>query len=129
MEIEPNLWLGGKSEAVDRQWLSEREIGHILNVTDNIKNYFEGDEVIKYMQIKVTDSFDAPIDKYFTAGVAFIHQALNSASAVLVHCKEGRSRSTSLVVAYLIKHKKLQFEVAHVSLLISLTSFCSNKRL
>ncbi len=56
------------------------------------------------------DSFD--ISKYFNQSINFIHDCLQKTN-ILVHCLAGVSRSVSLVLAYLIKHKNMSYEVAY----------------
>lgn len=65
--------------------------------------YAERDDRL-YMNI-----VDAPKSIFFDKGMIdkaldFIHQKLNEGLKVLVHCNEGKSRSTSITLLYLIKH-------------------------
>jgi protein-tyrosine phosphatase len=52
---------------------------------------------------------DAPKPEFFDIGMIdkaldFIEQKLSEGLKVLVHCNEGRSRSASICLLYLIKH-------------------------
>lgn len=63
---------------------------------------------IIYKRISIKDSFDENIFKYLDEAVNFIDQALKSTqdgkeSACLVHCREGKSRSVSCIIAYAMK--------------------------
>ncbi|XP_061389998.1 DC-STAMP domain-containing protein 2-like [Musca vetustissima] len=49
------------------------------------------------------------LDKAFN----FIDKALNNGGCVLIHCNAGVSRSASVVIAYLMKYKNMDFEIAH----------------
>ena len=43
------------------------------------------------------------ITAFFRTAYSFIEQAKAKGTAVLVHCHEGKSRSVTLVLAYLMK--------------------------
>lgn len=45
-------------------------------------------------------------------GVEYLAKEVNEGHTVYVHCKAGRGRSASIVIAYLIKHQGLSFEEA-----------------
>lgn len=53
---------------------------------------------------------------YFEQGFAFIDKAREEGVGVLVHCKQGVSRSASLVIAYLMKSQKMSFQNAYTFL-------------
>lgn len=48
------------------------------------------------------DEEEVDIGQHFQAALAFIERAKASGGAVLVHCHEGKSRSVTLVLAYLM---------------------------
>lgn len=41
-QIIPGLFVGGEEAAINEQWITEEKIGAIVNVTNNIPNFFEG---------------------------------------------------------------------------------------
>lgn len=49
---------------------------------------------------------------YFDKGADFIYENLPKTN-VLVHCFAGVSRSTSIVIAYLMKYKDMKFDNAY----------------
>jgi protein-tyrosine phosphatase len=53
-----------------------------------------------YKRIEVNDSMEENIKKYFAESLKFIDQSQN----ILVHCREGKSRSVSMIVAYGMKY-------------------------
>jgi atypical dual specificity phosphatase len=63
-----------------------------------------------------TVDFDCPIFEDLVAGALFIHDAAKKGpnNTVYVHCKAGRSRSTAVVLAYLILFKGMEPLEAHL---------------
>lgn len=101
-EILGYLYLGSDEVSLDLDALSDHGIRHIINCTADRPNYFETAGV-QYLQVKVNDHKDDDIQQYFDGACAFIEQARHAGSSVLVHCQKGMSRSTTIVLAYLMK--------------------------
>jgi atypical dual specificity phosphatase len=64
-----------------------------------------------YLKIQALDYPNFALNEYFDQGADFIHQNIATTN-ILVHCMAGISRSVSLVIAYLIKYRKMEFEGA-----------------
>ncbi|KAL0486796.1 dual specificity protein phosphatase [Acrasis kona] len=58
---------------------------------------------VAYHRISVVDSAEVNISLYFDEGTKFLEGALKQNKTCLVHCREGRSRSCTLIIAYLMK--------------------------
>jgi hypothetical protein len=58
---------------------------------------------------------DQDISKHFADTIEFIRKALleNEEGGVLIHCNEGRSRSVSIVIAYLMKQENMDLSTAY----------------
>ena len=67
------------------------------------------DPGIKQMKIDIMDTPNDHILPHLDSAVDFIAQALQSGGRILVHCFAGVSRSSSCVIAYLIREKKMVF--------------------
>eukprot|EP00026_Physarum_polycephalum_P018961 Phypoly_transcript_20762.p1 GENE.Phypoly_transcript_20762~~Phypoly_transcript_20762.p1 ORF type:complete len:171 (+),score=23.11 Phypoly_transcript_20762:74-586(+) len=108
--IIPGLYLGDMEAADELDMLREHNITHILVAGANLyKNYPE--EFI-YHQIEVNDSSDVDIITHFGGCIDFIESALQKDGCVLVHCAAGISRSTTIVLAYLMKKNKWDFDTS-----------------
>ena len=101
-QILSYLYLGSDEVSIDLDALSDHGIGHIINCTSDRPNYFETAGV-KYLQVKVNDHRDDDIHQYFEQTSCFIENAKQSGSSVLVHCQKGMSRSSTIVLAYLMR--------------------------
>lgn len=76
--FEDCLYLGNASTCKDEGIIQTLGITHILNISDNIPNYFEDDDhfKLKYENIYIEDVEDAPIMTAFKQAYEFIDQAL-----------------------------------------------------
>ena len=126
--LDKFLWLGSQVQATCRTVLQHLHITHIINVTTDAPNAFEGDSElaerpvggITYFRVSVEDSHDTDIKSHFQQTSDFIASACEQPNArVLVHCRHGVSRSASVVLAYLIASPRYR----HV---FAVFLFCSN---
>lgn len=100
-QIFPFLYLGTEWNASNWDELRQNSVGHIVNVTKEVDNFFPG--LFYYVKIRVSDEESAELLRHWDTTFRFIQQAKENNSAVLVHCKKGISRSSSTVIAYAMK--------------------------
>ncbi|KAJ8014016.1 hypothetical protein DPEC_G00035870 [Dallia pectoralis] len=113
-EVWPNLYIGDKKTALERPGLVEMGVTHIINAAEGKWNnvstgadYYKDMNII-YCGIEADDTPTFNLSTYFNSASNFIHQALsNIDNKVLVHCMMGRSRSVTLVLAYLTIKQEL----------------------
>jgi protein-tyrosine phosphatase len=82
----------------------------VLNATLQIPNHFPQDFL--YMNVSIEDSNSADIGAHLDPSVDFIHAAVKSKGRVFVHCVAGVSRSSTLVVAYLVARCRYRLDTA-----------------
>jgi hypothetical protein len=96
-EILPDLFLGDRGDACDRDRLRRRGITHIVNCSKELPCHFEGD--FRYLWLRMDDP-----DPRFAAKLPgfcrFIDEA-RRAGRVMGHCTGGVSRSPAVLLAYL----------------------------
>ncbi|XP_042314993.1 dual specificity protein phosphatase 13-like isoform X6 [Sceloporus undulatus] len=108
-EVWPNLFIGDLVIAHNRFGLWKMGISHVLNAAHG-KIFCKGSHdfygtSIEYHGVPAFDLPDFDISPYFYPAAEFIHKALTTPGAkILVHCAVGISRSSSLVLAYLMIH-------------------------
>ncbi|KAM3606444.1 uncharacterized protein V6R79_016366 [Siganus canaliculatus] len=113
-EVWPRIYIGDEKTALERHGLRELAVTHILNAAEGkFNNVLTGAEYytgmnIEYFGVEADDKPTFNISQYFSPAAQFIHEALECPdSKVLVHCVMGRSRSASLVLAYLMMNCSL----------------------
>lgn len=62
---------------------------------------------VKYYSYPIEDSPNSQIHKLFYETGGIINSALSKGEGILVHCYAGVSRSSTIVLAYLIQYKKM----------------------
>jgi len=109
-KILDSLYLGSYADAKNQNLLISLGITHIVTVGVELRPIFPTS--FKYFYIPAFDSPEYKLNVYFDEAADFIHKAIEKANGkVLVHCHWGISRSTTIVLAYLIKyHKMTPFE-------------------
>uniref|UniRef100_A0A8B9JI53 Dual specificity protein phosphatase n=1 Tax=Astyanax mexicanus TaxID=7994 RepID=A0A8B9JI53_ASTMX len=116
-EVWPNLYLGDMSIANDRYGLWKLGITHVLNAAHG-KMHCQGSHEfygssIEYHGVPADDSPSFNLSVYFQPCADHIHQVLNSPGGkVLVHCIMGMSRSSTLVLAYLMLYHQMPLRSA-----------------
>lgn len=58
---------------------------------------------VGYYRVDVEDMSREPIDMFFDEASDFISEAFENGESVLVHCRSGVSRSSTIVLAFLIR--------------------------
>ncbi|XP_032074348.1 dual specificity protein phosphatase 15 [Thamnophis elegans] len=98
-KILPGLFLGNIVDAKDLDQLSKNDITHIVSIHESPQPFIPG---ITYLRIVLPDTPEANIKKHFKKCIRFIHSCRLQGGSCLVHCLAGISRSTTIVLAYLM---------------------------
>lgn len=111
-KILPDLYLGGFISAMNVQFILSNNIGLVVNTAKGLEiqfpkfskikdKYIENDITLR--EIEWVDSEDQRIDSDLLMDVILdINRCLSEGKGVLVHCAQGRSRSTTVVVAFIM---------------------------
>jgi hypothetical protein len=113
--ILPFLYLGSVMGNDNPDILKAIGITHVLNTAYNISPNYQlfNDPEIKYKHILADDDPNYNIRQHFEEGIAFIDECVASNGKIYVHCKGGKSRSVSIVIAYLMTRFNLPFTTAY----------------
>ncbi|XP_072387537.1 protein phosphatase Slingshot isoform X2 [Diabrotica undecimpunctata] len=109
-EIFDHVYLGSEWNASNYEELQRNGVGHILNVTREIDNFFPG--TFDYLNVRVYDDEKTDLLKHWDDTYKYITKVRDQGSKVLVHCKMGVSRSASVVIAYAMKAYNWDFDTA-----------------
>ena len=116
-EIYMGLFLGNAEVASNPALIQELNIDAILNVTksDQYFNLCNKDLGLKkdgtrkesivshYKKVSIHDEYDAELfETYLADAIAFLDRCLLTGTRVLVHCRAGKSRSVTIVIAWAI---------------------------
>jgi len=111
-EGENKLYLGSMDSVDKWDELEKRNIKQIVSVVDFMEPRFS--DKIPYLWIQVQDSYDWNLLATFSVAIQHIEDVLinkkfGPTASVLVHCAAGISRSSTIVIAFLMKLKKMTF--------------------
>lgn len=99
------LFLGSKVNSCSLAQLTQLRISHILNVSQTKEFGIHPGITTKFFY--AADDSKEDICKYFKPGCDFIESAERAGGKVLVHCMAGKSRSSTLVLAYLMRVRRM----------------------
>ncbi|KAG5680202.1 hypothetical protein PVAND_009727 [Polypedilum vanderplanki] len=113
-EIEPRLYLGNVTAATNLNFLKSKKISHILTIDSfPIPNYVSSNLNVTIKYIQIADMNRENILQYFPEAIAFIEDALkDEQNRIIVHCFYGVSRSSTIVIAYLMKKYSISYQHA-----------------
>ena len=107
-QIDDKLWLGNLNAAEDIQDLKRKGIKKILSILTGYFPTYERKDNFIHKKVDADDNDSQNIIQYFGECLNFI----NGEEKVLVHCGAGVSRSSSIVIAFIMWKRKLNFEDA-----------------
>ncbi|XP_069492583.1 dual specificity protein phosphatase 22-A-like [Ambystoma mexicanum] len=106
-QIAAGLYLGNIRDSEDKETLAKNGVTHILSVHNKAEPRLEE---MTYLCIAASDSSSQNLIQHFKKCIAFIHECRLRGGGCLVHCLAGVSRSTTILVAYLMTVTNLGWE-------------------
>ncbi|VBB17983.1 dual specificity phosphatase domain protein [Yasminevirus sp. GU-2018] len=130
-KIEPyDMWLGDAQTAIDVDFLESKNIGVIIDVGSKNIYDFKNDShpyesiynsklteltpklrksKFVYKRIDIADDPTESLDCHFVDVIETIETAFSEGRSVLIHCQAGVSRSATLVVAYVMYKRDMDY--------------------
>lgn len=100
--VHDNLYLGSAYNAASYQTLIQYNIKYIINVTNEITNYYPDD--FTYYRIPIKDNNVESMQEYFNTSYEKINEFNNNNNGnILIHCYMGASRSFTITAHYIAK--------------------------
>lgn len=110
-KVAEHIYLGGDAVARDRDILKQNGITHVLNCVGFVcPEYFKSEFV--YRTLWLQDSPSEDITSILYDVFDYFEDVREKGGRVFVHCCQGVSRSTSLVIAYLMWREGQSFDDA-----------------
>jgi len=103
-KITANIFLGNIYTPINVEYLAQNNIKFIINAANMHYKKIGG---ITYLDLPLDDASNINISIFFPLTKQFIDTAISSNNNVLVHCQMGISRSSTIVIAYLISNGML----------------------
>jgi hypothetical protein len=117
-QIDTFIWVGSCSDACNTDFMYQRGIEHIICCAEEYK-YPPGFLILQnktdqWYRVPIVDNVaDKLTEGYFKDAAAKLNEWVSNEMEVLVHCREGKSRSVSVVMAYYMIYKGWSFDMAY----------------
>lgn len=112
-EIENGLFLGNLTAAMNMDTLKSLNINHILTMDSvPLPTYITEKSFLTTKYVHISDVPKEDILHHLDECIEFINIALNKNQKILVHCYYGVSRSSSIIIAYIMKKYNLEYNQA-----------------
>jgi dual specificity phosphatase 12 len=113
-EIVSGLWIGDRESALSIQWLKQHKISVVINCTRSVE--FADYPGLKHvLRVPVNDNLERTevekMSKYLIPVSDKIAQWLPDHN-ILVHCYAGRQRSSTIILAYLMRYGEIPLDEA-----------------
>ena len=105
--IFPGIFLGAYRNACHKEEIKNLEINYVLNCAMECYDNFNSN--IKYLHLKLNDLPSFNIRPFLDKAADFINECKENNGCILIHCQMGISRSTSCLIAYMIKYLGYSF--------------------
>ena len=111
--IIPHLYLTNWKSSNDPNIMERYKIKGVVTLEMMDKHHqtimYYKQHNIQNLHIRINDTPQEEISKYFDVTYKFINDLINKNENVLVHCRAGVSRSTSIIINYLLQKKYENF--------------------
>jgi protein-tyrosine phosphatase len=121
--IQNKLYLGDMFDANNEEYINENGINCIICVAENLKIITPNKSVKRYYY-NFQDDYSCNISVYFDE----IGEIIQKEGTVLVNCVAGISRSSTIVIAHLMKYHYVSLKEAFLYVRSKRKQTCPNKK-
>lgn len=100
-KILDDIYLGGIDSVYDKDELKKLDIKNIISVIAGFDPPYP--ENFNYLVLNALDTVNTDLKEYFEITNNFIDDVLDNDEKILIHCMVGRSRSVTILAAYIMK--------------------------
>lgn len=119
IEVHPGVFIGNVKAVKSLELLLSLGVTHVVNTAEgsgeanvNLDLQLLEENGISYLGCRCDDADRADIGRYFKETADFIDAALAGGGKVVVNCWGGRSRSSTITLAFLLQKTELTLEEA-----------------
>ena len=105
-----NIYIGDVYDAYDIESFKNQNIHNVLSAVTGFENIYDSN--INHLCLQLIDNQEQNIIRYFEISNMFIDKIIEKNESLLIHCIAGRSRSVTLLIAYLIYKYKYTVDEA-----------------
>lgn len=121
--IPTKLYLGDMFDANDKELIRDKQISCIICVANNLKINNDNYPNVKVYKYNFSDDYECDILSYFNE----ICDIIAKEKVVLVNCAAGVSRSSTIIIAYIMKQYKANLLKAFTYVREKRPQICPNK--
>jgi dual specificity MAP kinase phosphatase len=112
-QITENIFLGDRRHSESLEWLKKNGITHIVNCAIELENVYSQD--FTYLNLDLIDHVEQSIFPAVHEAYVFIYTAItkNNNNKILIHCHAGISRSSTVVIYYVMQTRSFSFMAAY----------------
>eukprot|EP01006_Ploeotia_vitrea_P056867 TRINITY_DN68132_c2_g2_i10.p1 TRINITY_DN68132_c2_g2~~TRINITY_DN68132_c2_g2_i10.p1 ORF type:complete len:195 (-),score=17.51 TRINITY_DN68132_c2_g2_i10:269-853(-) len=107
--IPGKLWLTGFLQVLQKPWIEQTEITHIVNMAggncNSSRMLKQCDCCVGYLQVDADDAEGYDLFQHYAEVEEFISSAIQNNGCVAIHCMMGVNRSVAMALAYLVLHE------------------------
>lgn len=116
-QVDKNIFIGDHNAAKSREILRNFGINFIVNTTIEVPSYFENDPSLHYLTLGLYDNPTPGDENLFDVlepSYRYIMNVIkrNPDARILVHCHAGISRSSSIVLYYLMRTRGWDYQTS-----------------
>lgn len=116
--VDPMVILGARPMHRDLKGLYAAGVRGMVNMCEEFPGPVAAYKTLGIEQLWLpTTDFQPPSLAHVTQGVDFIEKLSSRGDKVYVHCKAGRARSATVVICWLVKHRKMSITEAQEHLI------------
>jgi dual specificity phosphatase 12 len=121
--IKNKLYLGDMFDANNAADIKGKNISCIISVAERLK-IINTNPLVTVHKYELSDDYNCNISLYFDEIGEIIHKS----GVVLVNCAAGISRSSTIVIAYIMKYYKASLKNTFVAVRNRRNQICPNKK-
>lgn len=124
-QITESLYLTSY-RAITEEKLRLNNISHVINISDLDNVRFQNLPLLEFTRIEIADSEDSDIFTHLGRCADKIQEVEQQGGRTLVHCVMGISRSATVCIAFLMKHRGMSLRKAYFYVKARRSVICPN---